>query len=89
MKTLTLPIINKLGLHARASSKLVMLASNFTSNLTISKDSKSANAKSLMTVMMLAANKGSVVTLTADGEDEDLALAKLSELINNRFGEAE
>ena len=82
-------IINKLGLHARASSKLVMLANQFSSSITISKGNKSANAKSLMTVMMLAANNGSSVTITADGEDAELALAELSALINNKFGEAE
>lgn len=87
--TTTLKIINKLGLHARASSKLVMLANQFNADITISKDNKSANAKSLMTVMMLAANNGSTVTITADGEDAELALTELSALINNKFGEAE
>ena len=89
MKSVTVSIINKLGLHARASSKLVMLANQFNANITISKDRKSANAKSLMTVMMLAANNGSTVIITADGTDEELAVTQLTELINNKFGEAE
>ena len=85
----TLVIVNKLGLHARASSKLVMLASKFSSDITISKDNKTANAKSLMTVMMLSANKGSTIVIAADGTDENEALNEISLLINTRFGEAE
>ncbi len=89
MISVTILISNKLGLHARASSKLVMLASKFNSDITITKDNKSANAKSLMTVMMLAANKGSNVLITADGADEVAALEEISALFNSRFGEAE
>ena len=89
MISITIEIINKLGLHARASSKLVMLASKFSSNITIAKDNKSANAKSLMTVMMLAANRGSTVTLTAEGIDEEQAIKEISDLINSKFGESE
>lgn len=85
----TIVIINKLGLHARASSKLVMLASKFNSDIKITKDSRSASAKSLMTVMMLAANKGSQITIEATGDDEEAALKEIIELFNNRFGEAE
>jgi phosphocarrier protein len=83
----TLMIINNLGLHARASSKLVELANKFTANIVIQKGTRQANAKSIMTVMMLAANKGSVITLTAEGIDEELAIAAISELINQKFGE--
>lgn len=83
----TLTIINNLGLHARASSKLVELANKFTANIVIQKGARQANAKSIMTVMMLAANKGSVITLTAAGIDEELAIAAISELINQKFGE--
>lgn len=89
MVTQTLTIINKLGLHARASSKLVSLANTFGSETKITKDNKTANLKSIMGVMMLAASKGSQVTLAADGVDEANALKALVELIENKFGEAE
>ena len=89
MINVTITIINKLGLHARASSKLVMLASKFSSNIIITKNNKSANAKSLMSVMMLAANCGSTVTLSFDGVDEEVASNELTTLINNKFGEME
>ncbi len=89
MITNTIEIINKLGLHARASSKLVMLASKFNSDITISKGNKSANCKSLMSVMMLAANRGSSVQLSANGSDEGEAINELEVLINSKFGEAE
>ena len=82
-------IINKLGLHARASSKLVELASSFKSNITISKDNKSANAKSLMSVMMLAAANGSIILIHASGEDQELAIDALCNMINSKFGEAD
>jgi phosphocarrier protein len=64
-------IINQLGLHARASSKLVSLANNYKSSILLTKDNKQANAKSIMAVMMLAANKGSIIHIIVDGEDED------------------
>ncbi len=89
MITKTIEIINKLGLHARASSKLVMLAGKFNSDITITKDNKSANCKSLMSVMMLAANRGSSVVLSANGSDEGEAIKELEALINSKFGEAE
>lgn len=89
MITQKLEIINKLGLHARASSKLVSLANNFKSELKIIKDNKTANLKSIMGVMMLAVGKSSQVTVTADGEDEQPALKALADLINDKFGEAE
>lgn len=82
-----LKIINKLGLHARASSKLVMAASKYQSEITIAKDNKIANAKSLMSVMMLAANISSIVTITAIGDDAEAAILELETLINNKFGE--
>lgn len=82
-------IINKLGLHARASSKLVSLANNYKSNILITKDNKEANAKSIMAVMMLAANKGSLINIIVDGIDEEIALQNICQLINNKFGEVE
>ncbi|MCP4430830.1 MAG: HPr family phosphocarrier protein [Gammaproteobacteria bacterium] len=82
-------IINKLGLHARAASKLVNRASQFESDILIIRDANRVNAKSIMGVMMLAASKGTVITLEADGVDEQDCLNAIVELINNRFDEAE
>jgi phosphocarrier protein HPr len=87
--TQKIEIINKLGLHARASSKLVSLANSFAANLTIIKDNKTANLKSIMGVMMLAVSKGTEITLTADGDDESAAITALVNLINDKFGEGE
>ena len=82
-------IINKLGLHARASSKLTQLASRFKSDVWLSRNGKRVNAKSIMGVMMLAAAKGSRITIDTTGEDEEAAMTALVELIANRFDEAE
>ena len=83
------PIVNKLGLHARAAAKLTHLASGFASELWISRSGRRVNAKSIMGVMMLAAGQGSTVTLEAEGKDAEAALAALQKLIAERFGEAE
>jgi phosphocarrier protein len=80
-------ILNKLGLHARAASHLVKTASGFKSKITVEKAGASANAKSIMGLMLLAAARGQTVTLSADGEDEAAALAAVEELILNRFHE--
>ena len=85
----TVEIINKLGLHARASSKLVELANQFQCEIWLNKENKHANAKSIMTVMMLSASKGSLVSITTNGQDEELAMEKIVELIANKFGENE
>ena len=82
-------IINKLGLHARASTKLTQTASQFSSEIWIERNGRRVNAKSIMGVMMLAASKGSVVTLETNGADETAAMEALVNLINNRFGEPE
>lgn len=82
-------IVNKLGLHARAAAKFVTLASSFASNVTLARNGQEVNGKSIMGVMMLAASKGADVSLIADGSDENEAITKLAELIENRFGEAE
>lgn len=82
-------IINKLGMHARAAAQFVQLASNFTSHIEIEKDKRRVNGKSIMGVMMLAASKGSEITLYIDGKDEDEGMKQLEELINNRFNEEE
>ncbi|MEY4206887.1 MAG: hypothetical protein RLZZ20_39 [Pseudomonadota bacterium] len=82
-------IINKLGLHARASAKLTQLAGKFQCEVWMSRNQKRVNAKSIMGVMMLAAGMGTVVTLETDGADEQAAMDALAELISARFGESE
>ena len=82
-------IINKLGLHARASSKFTQLAGKFKSEIWISRSNRRVNAKSIMGVMMLAAAKGSTVHVEASGPDEGDALSALEVLINTRFDESE
>lgn len=84
-----LTIVNKLGLHARAAAKLVTLASKFESEITIKRGDQSVNAKSIMGVMMLAAAKGVVIEVCAEGKDADAALAQITELVRSRFGEPE
>jgi phosphocarrier protein len=82
-------IINKLGLHARASAKLTQLAAKFKSEVWLARNNRRVNAKSIMGVMMLAAGKGATVTLEAEGADEKECFEALTALINNRFGEGE
>lgn len=82
-------IINRLGLHARASAKFVSTAAKFQSHIDVTKDTQTVNGKSIMGVMMLAANKGSELTLEIDGPDEERMNEALVELINNRFGKSE
>ncbi len=82
-------IVNKLGLHARAAAKLTQVASGFVSEVWLSRNGRRVNAKSIMGVMMLAAGKGSRITIEADGKDAEGALAALVQLIAERFGEQE
>ena len=82
-------IINKLGLHARASAKLTQLASSFRCEVMLSRNNRRVNAKSIMGVMMLAASKGTSITIETNGEDEKDAMEALLNLINNFFGEGE
>jgi phosphocarrier protein HPr len=89
MKSVSTQIVNKLGMHARASAKFVSLAANFKSDVTLGRNGQHANGKSIMGIMMLAAGKGSQVELSVNGVDEDQALAELLALIENRFGEDE
>ena len=85
----SIPIVNKLGLHARASAKLTQTASTFKSALWISRGARRVNAKSIMGVMMLAAGMGSSVEVEADGPDEEAALEAVAALFAGRFGEGE
>jgi phosphocarrier protein HPr len=82
-------IVNRLGLHARAAAKLTHVASGFQAEIWISRSGRRVNAKSIMGVMMLAAGKGSKVMLEAEGGDAEAALAALTKLIADRFGEGE
>ena len=88
IKTNTL-IVNKLGLHARAASKLVTTASSFSSNIRIGRESQMADAKSIMAVMMLAASKETELCLEIDGKDQEQASAAILDLITRRFDEDE
>lgn len=87
MPSVNIEISNRLGLHARAASKLTQLATTFKSDIFISKGQQRVNAKSIMGVMLLAAGKGMTVTLDAEGEDAEQALVAIADLFNNRFGE--
>jgi phosphocarrier protein len=82
-------IINKLGLHARASAKLTQLAGSFSCEVWMERGTRRINAKSIMGVMMLAAGKGSTVTIDTEGDRADEALQAILALIGNRFGEDE
>lgn len=89
MKCQTISIINKLGMHARASAKFVSLASSFQSEITLARNGQQVNGKSIMGIMMLAAGKGVNLELCTDGNDEKRAMEALCSLINERFGESE
>lgn len=85
MAAKTVRIANKLGLHARPSAKVVQTATKFKSEITLEKDGLEVNGKSIMGVMMLAAEMGSEVKVTARGEDEDEAVKALAEVIASKF----
>lgn len=80
-------IQNELGLHARAATKLVQLASKFPCEITVSKDGHEVNGKSIMGVLMLVASKGTTITLKAKGDRAAEAIAALGELVDDKFGE--
>jgi phosphocarrier protein len=89
MRQLEVEIINKLGLHARASAKLTQLAGKFQCEVWMSRNGRRVNAKSIMGVMMLAAARGTTVSIETSGPDEEEAMSALLELIKDRFGESE
>jgi phosphocarrier protein HPr len=82
-------IVNKLGLHARASAKLTETAGRYKADVWVSRNGRRVNAKSIMGVMMLAAAKGSRIIIQSDGPDETDAIAAIAQLVAERFGEAE
>lgn len=89
MLVLSIKIVNKLGLHARASAKLTQVANQFESDIWIEKNDKKVNAKSIMGIMMLAASQGTDIKISTEGVDEKEALDSISALINDYFGEGE
>ena len=89
MPSVTAEIVNKLGLHARASAKLTQAASAFACDIWITRNGRRVNAKSIMGVMMLAAGKGSTVMVEAEGADAQQALDAILQLIGDKFGEGE
>lgn len=82
-------LTNKLGLHARAAAKLVAVATHFQSEIFLIRNNKRVNGKSIMGVMLLAANQGTEVTIEVSGDDEAAALDALTLLVNDKFGEKE
>ena len=82
-------IVNKLGLHARASAKLTQLAAKFESDVQVMRNDRKVNAKSIMGVMMLAAGKGSKITVEISGPDEEQAMDAISKLVGECFGEGQ
>ncbi len=89
MASAEVTIVNKLGLHARASAKLTQIASAFQCDIWLSRNGRRVNAKSIMGVMMLAAGRGALVTVEAEGADSEAAVVALLKLIADRFGELE
>ena len=89
MQKREIKIVNKLGLHARASAKLTQSASKFASSIWLTRNGRRVNAKSIMGVMMLAAGLGSTVELEADGADEAAAIETVEKLFADKFGEGE
>ena len=82
-----LTILNKLGLHARAAAKLVALSNNFKSEIILVKDNKSADARSIMKLLMLSASKGSVLEVKITGKDQEEAMGSIEKLFLNGFDE--
>ncbi len=83
----TIEVVNKLGLHARAAAKFVKVATEFKSEITLSRGEETVNGKSIMGILMLAAEKGSTITLKVEGEDQEQAFQALRKLIQDGFGE--
>ncbi|MCW8125186.1 HPr family phosphocarrier protein [Microbulbifer halophilus] len=82
-------IVNKLGLHARAASKLAQTCARFSADIRVNCRGKSVDGKSVMALMLLAAGKGTELELEVDGSDEEAALDAVSKLVADRFGESE
>ena len=87
MITKELQVLNKLGLHARAAAKLVFIANKFVSDITLVKDNKQADARSIMKILMLSASKDSIINIIIDGNDEIQAMNSIEKLFQNKFDE--
>jgi phosphocarrier protein len=85
----TFEVVNKLGLHARAASRLVQLASSFPCEIMVEREGQRANAKSVMGVLLLCGSKGTKLTVVAEGSRAEEAVESLGNLIRDRFGEEE
>jgi phosphocarrier protein HPr len=84
----SITVTNQTGIHARPAALFISAASKFKANLTVTKNGKSGNAKSLLSLLSLGISKDSEITISAEGEDEKEAVAKLVELVESKFGEA-
>ena len=89
MEKRQLTLINKLGLHARASMKLVDLASGFASDIQLHYNNTTVDAKSIMNMMVMGATCGTTIEVIIEGEDEAAAMTAIAQLFNDRFGESE
>jgi phosphocarrier protein len=87
MTSRSVVVVNQLGLHARAAAKFVHLASRFQSRVRVARQGREIDGKSIMGILLLAAAKGSSITITADGTDEEVAMSALVELVESGFGE--
>ena len=87
MITRNLQVLNKLGLHARAAAKVVFIANKFVSDITLVKDNKQADARSIMKILMLSASKDSIINITINGNDEIQAMNSIEKLFQNKFDE--
>jgi phosphocarrier protein HPr len=87
MITKNLQVLNKLGLHARAAAKVVFIANKFVSDITLVKDDKHADARSIMKILMLSASKDSIINITITGNDEIQAMHSIERLFLNKFDE--
>ena len=87
MITKDLKVLNKLGLHARAAAKLVFIANKFVSDITLVKDDKQADARSIMKILMLSASRDSIINITVEGNDEIQAMNSIEKLFQNKFDE--
>jgi phosphocarrier protein len=87
MTSRRVPVVNQLGMHARAAAKFVHLAARFQSHITVARESREMDGKSIMGLLLLAAARGSMVTISADGVDEQEAIDALSDLVASGFGE--
>ena len=87
MITKDIQVLNKLGLHARAAAKLVFIANKFVSDITLVKDDKRADARSIMKILMLSASRDSIINITVEGNDEIQAMISIEKLFQNKFDE--